>query len=81
VRALLVLVFFAFLAATDGGQAAAEAPSPVPTAWPFDPRVDRIAQDSTPQLNIAGDPRLPDLGAQRCAHGVGGRPWTPCPGR
>lgn len=49
-----------------------------PSVRPFDPRTDRLATDSTPQLNLAGRPGvvLPNLCEQRARSGIGGQPWT-----
>jgi hypothetical protein len=50
-----------------------------PSVRPFDPRTDRLATDSAPQLNLAGRPgvELPNLCEQRAkGGGPGGQPWT-----
>jgi hypothetical protein len=49
-----------------------------PSVRPFDPRTDRLATDSTSQLNLAGRPGvvLPNLCEQRARSGFGGQPWT-----
>jgi hypothetical protein len=50
-----------------------------PSVRPFDPRTDRLATDSTPQLNLAGRPGvvLPNLCEQRAkSGGPGGQQWT-----
>jgi membrane protein implicated in regulation of membrane protease activity len=49
-----------------------------PSVRPFDPRTDRLATDSTPELNLAGRPGvvLPNLCEQRARSGFGGQPWT-----
>ena len=63
--------------------ATAESGSPLnvtvaPSVRPFDPRTDRLATDSTPQLNLVGRPGvvLPNLCEQRARSGFGGQPWT-----
>jgi membrane protein implicated in regulation of membrane protease activity len=63
--------------------AAADSASPArvtvpPSVRPFDPRTDRLATDSTPELNLAGRPGvlLPNLCEQRARSGIGGQPWT-----
>ena len=52
--------------------------SVAPSVRPFDPRTDRLATDSTPELNLAGRPGvvLPNLCEQRARSGHGGQPWT-----
>ena len=63
-------------AIADGGSSPNVTVAPTPR--PFDPRTDRLATDSTPQLNLVGGPGvvLPDLCEQRARTGIGGQPWT-----
>ncbi len=75
---LMVLVFC--LVGLSAGSVLAKtqlpAATPVASVRPFDPRTDKLATDSTPQLNRAGsDSNLPDLYEQRRAAGFGGLPW------
>jgi hypothetical protein len=74
---VLSVVLFLSTATAGGGPppGASAAPS---APRPFDPRTDRLATDSTPQLNLVGRPGvvIPDLCRQRARSGFGGRPWT-----
>jgi hypothetical protein len=51
--------------------------TPPPAPRPFDPRIDRLATDSTAHLNLVGRPGvvLPNLCEQRAKSGLGGQPW------
>jgi hypothetical protein len=52
--------------------------TPPPSVRPFDPRIDRLATDSTAHLNLVGRPGvvLPNLCEQRAkSGGPGGQPW------
>jgi membrane protein implicated in regulation of membrane protease activity len=77
---LMVLILFTlsfqFKGSADVGAAGG---TPIPqSVRPFDPRTDRVASDSTPELNVVGRPGvvLPNLCEQRAKSGIGGQTWT-----
>lgn len=78
VTALAVALASSGLVTSDSAvQASVQIPiaqsSPTPTPpRPYDPARDGYASDSTSQLNRAGQPGLPNLGAQRAANPPGG---------
>ena len=79
---LLVVVALSFqFVGTANAEPARATPTPQ-SVRPFDPRTDKVAGDSTPELNLAGRPGvvLPNLCEQRAkSGGPGGQPWTvPC---
>lgn len=67
-----------FLSTAHGDTGSPPHVTVTPSVRPFDPRTDRLATDSTPQLNLAGRPGvvLPNLCEQRARSGIGGQPWT-----
>ncbi len=74
--ALLSSVAFLSTATADSGSPPNV--TAAPNVRPFDPRTDRLATDSTPQLNLAGRAGvvLPNLCEQRARSRFGGQPWT-----
>jgi len=61
------------LASAGGSTSDARQDVAPPTPRPFDPRTDRLGNDSTPELNMVGRPGvvIPDLGRQRAQHPPG----------